>query len=155
VFDNIGPAELLTLALVGMFVLGPERLPEAARWVARTVQTIKDFATGTRDQLRNELGPDFDEFRKPLEDLRSVRDLDPRRAVRQGLFADPPADGSWSGAGTPASPDPAIAGGAALGSARTTNGVAAGGAGAPHKGQSDRAEPLKPGEVAPVDDDAT
>lgn len=154
-FDNIGPAELLTLALVGMFVLGPERLPEAARWVAKTVQTIKDYATGARDQLRNELGSDFDELRKPLDDLRSVRDLDPRRAVRQAVFADPPADGSWSGAGTPATPDPATAGGAALGAARGDNGTPAGGAGATHKGQSDRARPLEPGEPAPFDDDAT
>lgn len=98
-FDNLGPAHLLTLALVGLFVLGPERLPEAARWVARTVQTIKEYATGTRDQLRHQLGPDFDELRKPLEDLRSVRDLDPRRAVRWAMS--PPSDGSWSGTGTP------------------------------------------------------
>lgn len=147
-FDNIGPLELLTLALVGMFVLGPERLPEAARWVARTVTTIKEYATGARAQLRDELGSDFDELRKPLEDLRSVRELDPRRVVRHTLFDSPPVDGSWSGADTPATPDPAIAGPA--------YGLPAAGGGATLKGQSERvSEPLLSDESAPVDPDAT
>ena len=127
-FDNIGPAELLTLALVGMFVLGPERLPEAARWVARTVATIKEYATGARDQLRNELGPDFDELRKPLEDLRSVRDLDPRRAVTRTLFDSPSAH-----------PEP----------------TPAGGYGAAIKPQSRAEPPLQPGEAVPFDEEAT
>ncbi|MEJ2864885.1 Sec-independent protein translocase protein TatB [Actinomycetospora flava] len=141
-FDNIGWPELLVLALVGLFVLGPERLPAAASWVANTVRTIRDYATGARDQLRQELGPEFDELRKPLEDLRSVRDLDPRRAVRQNLFAEPPADGTWSGSATPGTA-------AAATPAPPTNGTSAPAAPrAPGK-------PLGPGEIAPVDPDAT
>lgn len=165
-FDNIGPAELLVLALVGMFVLGPERLPQAAAWVARTVRTIKDYASGARDQLRQELGPDYEDLRKPLEDLRSIRELDPRRAVGRHLFADPPADGTWSGAPTPATPDPATAGGAVLGSRSSTgstHGVAAAGDGAAYKGQSGGGPSgasgagTSPGtgELAPLDEDAT
>lgn len=140
-FDNVGWPELLVLALVGLFVLGPERLPAAAAWVANTVRTIRDYATGARDQLRQELGPEFDEIRKPLEDLRSVRDLDPRRAVRQNLFAEPPADGTWSGAATP---------GTAASPALPANGTSA--APAPPRGPG---KPLSPGEVAPLDPDAT
>ena len=139
-FDNIGWPELLVLALVGLFVLGPERLPAAASWVANTVRTIRDYATGARDQLRQELGPEFDELRKPLEDLRSVRDLDPRRAVRQNLFAEPPADGTWSGSATPGT----------AAAATPTNGTSA----APAAPRSP-SKPLSPGETAPVDPDAT
>jgi len=107
----------------------------------------------------DELGPEFEQFRGPLEDLRSVRDLDPRRAVRRDLFSDPPVDGSWSGAPTPATPAPATAGGALAGAARTessaASGAPAGGPGAALKGQSDRAARLREGEQAPVDGDAT
>ncbi|WP_433783061.1 Sec-independent protein translocase protein TatB [Actinomycetospora sp. CA-101289] len=145
-FDNIGWPELLVLLLVGLFVLGPERLPAAAAWVASTVRTIRDYATGARDQLRNELGPEFDELRKPLEDLRSVRDLDPRRAVRQHLFTDPPADGTWSGSptpGTPAAPLPAASDPVPAPATPTAPRPAA-----------DR-RPLGPGEIAPLDPDAT
>jgi len=88
-----------------------------------------------------------------------VRDLDPRRAVRRDLFSDPPVDGSWSGAPTPATPAPATAGGALAGAARTessaASGAPAGGPGAALKGQSDRAARLREGEQAPVDGDAT
>ncbi|MDD7937775.1 Sec-independent protein translocase protein TatB [Actinomycetospora lutea] len=142
-FDNIGWPELLVLALVGLFVLGPERLPAAASWVANTVRTIRDYATGARDQLRQELGPEFDELRKPLEDLRSVRDLDPRRAVRQNLFSEPPADGTWSGSATPGTA-------AAATPAPPSNGTSP----APAAPRTP-SRPLDPGEIAPVDPDAT
>jgi sec-independent protein translocase protein TatB len=144
VFDNIGWPELLVLLLVGLFVLGPERLPAAAAWVARTVRTVRDYATGARDQLRSELGPEFDELRKPLEDLRSVRDLDPRRAVRQHLFTDPPADGTWSGSPTPGTPAPALSSDPFPAPATPT---------APRPAADRR--PLGPGEIAPLDPDAT
>jgi sec-independent protein translocase protein TatB len=161
VFESVGWGEILVLALIGLFVLGPERLPGAVRWVSDTVRTVREYAAGARDQLRDEIGPEFEDLRKPLEELRSIRDLDPRRAVRRTLF-DPIADGTWSGAATPAAPDPATAGGAAAaltaGNGSGTNGnhgLPASGAGGAVKGQSDRAAPLAPGEQAPFDPDAT
>lgn len=80
-FDSIGWGEIIVLIVAGLFILGPERLPEAAAWLGRTVRQVKDYATGARDQLRGELGPEFDELRKPLEELRGLRDLNPRRAA--------------------------------------------------------------------------
>lgn len=85
-FGSVGWGEILVLVLVGLFVLGPERLPEGAAWLGRTVRKVRDYATGARDQVRSELGPEFDELRQPLEDLRSVRDMNPRTAVRRQLF---------------------------------------------------------------------
>jgi sec-independent protein translocase protein TatB len=97
VFENVGYGELLVLLLAGLFILGPERLPEAASWLARTIKQVRDFATGARDQLRSELGPEFDEFRKPMEELREplaqlrgLRNYDPRRAVTRAIFDDDP-----------------------------------------------------------------
>ncbi|MCD2194332.1 Sec-independent protein translocase protein TatB [Actinomycetospora endophytica] len=162
-FESVGWGEILVLALIGLFVLGPERLPGAVRWVSDTVRTVREYAAGARDQLRDEIGPEFEELRKPLEDLRSIRDLDPRRAVRRSLF-DPIADGTWSGAATPAASDPAggvTAGGAAgaaalsAGNGNGSHGLPAAGAGGELKGQSDRTAPLAPDERAPFDPDAT
>ena len=67
--------------IAGLFILGPERLPEAAAWLGRNLRKVRDYATGARQQLHDELGPEFDELRKPLEDLRSLRGMDPKRAV--------------------------------------------------------------------------
>ncbi len=85
---NIGWAEFLVLVVAGLFVFGPERLPEAAAWLGRTVRQVREYATGAREQLRSELGPEFDELRKPLEDLRGLRGFDPRRAMTRHLFED-------------------------------------------------------------------
>jgi sec-independent protein translocase protein TatB len=70
---NIGWGELLVLVVGGLFILGPERLPSAAAWLGRTIRQVREYATGAREQLRSELGPEFDELRQPLEDLRGLR----------------------------------------------------------------------------------
>ena len=36
-FADLGIEKLLVLALIGLFVLGPERLPAALSWLSRTV----------------------------------------------------------------------------------------------------------------------
>ena len=97
-FENVGWGEILVLLVAGLFILGPERLPEAAAWLGKTIRQVKDFASGARDQLRNELGPEFDELRKPIDELREplrelrgLRNFDPRRAAVRTLFdGDPP-----------------------------------------------------------------
>lgn len=83
---NISWGEFLILIVAGLFILGPERLPGAAAWLGRTVRQVRDYATGAREHLRSELGPEFEELRKPLEDLRGLRNFDPRRAVTKTLF---------------------------------------------------------------------
>ena len=90
-FESVGWGEIFVLVVAGLFILGPERLPSAAAWLGRAIRQVREYATGARDQLRHELGPEFDELRKPLEDLRGLRDLHPRTAVRRALFDDDPA----------------------------------------------------------------
>ncbi|SDJ31481.1 sec-independent protein translocase protein TatB [Actinokineospora alba] len=87
-FESIGWAEILVLGVAGLFILGPERLPDAAAWVGRTVRKVREYATGARDQLKSELGPEYDELRKPLQDLQQLRNLDPKQLVANHLFGD-------------------------------------------------------------------
>lgn len=86
--------KLFILAVVALFVLGPERLPAAASWLAKTIRQIKDYATDANHKIRSELGPEFDEIREPLNDLRTDwADLrtwrDPRAALIHHLRDDP------------------------------------------------------------------
>jgi len=86
--------KILMLVLVGLFVLGPERLPAAAAWAGKAIRQVKDFAAGASEQLRAEIGPELDQLRQPLADLRAplqeLRALrDPRNAVMRHLFTDP------------------------------------------------------------------
>jgi sec-independent protein translocase protein TatB len=80
--------------VVALFVLGPERLPTAATWLARTLRQIKTYASDTQQKMRSEIGPEFDQIRAPLDELRS--DLtgwrtwrDPRTALLHHLRDDP------------------------------------------------------------------
>ena len=86
--------KLFILAIVALFILGPERLPTAAAWLARTLRQIKDYTHDANQKIRSQLGPEFDEIRAPLDDLRS--DLaglrtwrNPRSALLRHLRDDP------------------------------------------------------------------
>jgi sec-independent protein translocase protein TatB len=88
VFDSIGWAEILIIVVAGLFILGPERLPAAAAWLGRNVRKVREFASGARQQLKDEMGDDYEELRKPLQELQNLRGMDPRRAMTKHLFED-------------------------------------------------------------------
>jgi sec-independent protein translocase protein TatB len=87
-FESVGWGEILVLIVAGLFILGPERLPGAAAWLGRSIRQVKEYASGAKEQLRGELGPEFDELRKPLEELRGLRNFNPRTAATNALFGD-------------------------------------------------------------------
>jgi sec-independent protein translocase protein TatB len=111
VFDSIGWGEIVVLVVAGLFILGPERLPAAAAWTGKAIRQVREFATGAREQLRGELGPEFDELRKPLEELRGLRNFNPRTAVTRTLFDEGVGSQTnghtTSSPATPAAPPPA------------------------------------------------
>jgi sec-independent protein translocase protein TatA len=45
---NIGPMELVIVLVIALIVLGPKRLPEAARSVGKGMREFKDSLTGDR-----------------------------------------------------------------------------------------------------------
>jgi len=83
---NIGPMELGVLALVGLIVLGPDKLPGLARDAANMLRTLRDLATGARSQLKNELGPEFADV--DLSVLNDLRSLNPRTAITRAILGD-------------------------------------------------------------------
>lgn len=144
--DSLGMWEVLVLLVAALFILGPERLPSAMSWVGRSIRKAREFATGARDQLRDEIGPEFDNLREPIEDLRKLRGFDPKRAVTQHLFEgdEDPLGFNETGNGN----------GSRSNSGRSTGSSRANGNG----GGATKAtppEPLAPGEKPPVDPDAT
>ncbi|MCU1680545.1 MAG: hypothetical protein JWQ81_1284 [Amycolatopsis sp.] len=78
------------LVIAGLFILGPERLPGAAAWVGTTLRKVRDQVATARDQINTELGPEFEELRKPLQDLQALRGLDPRTTISRFLTDDTP-----------------------------------------------------------------
>ncbi len=74
---GVGLPEMAVIALVAVVVFGPDKLPEFARQAGRFLHRMKVFATGARDDLRSELGPEFSDL--------ELRDLDPRSIVRKHI----------------------------------------------------------------------
>lgn len=101
--------KLLVIGVIAVFLLGPERLPYYASQLARLVRTLRDLASGAKDRMREEMGPEFDEVDwKKLD----PRQYDPRRIIREALLDDEPT--------TPPTTTTAPLAAAATGSAITT-----------------------------------
>ena len=54
---DLSPAHLMVLAVVGILVLGPEKLPRLARDAARMVRTVRDLVASATAEVRDELAP--------------------------------------------------------------------------------------------------
>ncbi|KGI69373.1 Sec-independent protein translocase protein TatB [Mycolicibacterium rufum] len=85
-FANVGWGEMLVLVIAGLVILGPERLPGAIRWTAGAVRQARDYITGATSQLRQDLGPEFDDLREPLSELQKLRGMTPRAALTKHLL---------------------------------------------------------------------
>lgn len=83
---GMGGFEIVILMVAALVILGPERLPAAASWLARSIKQVREYAAGTRDQLTDEFGPEFADLRKPLADLQKLRGLTPRAAITKHLL---------------------------------------------------------------------
>ncbi|WP_433611322.1 Sec-independent protein translocase protein TatB [Prescottella agglutinans] len=85
-FGNIGWGEFMVLLVAALVILGPERLPGAVSWVTKTMRQVRDYASGASQQLKDELGPEFDDLRKPLADLNELRGMSPRAVITKHLL---------------------------------------------------------------------
>ena len=75
---GVGLPELTVIALVAVFVFGPDKLPEFAKQAGAFLRKARSLANSARDDLRSELGPEFADL--------ELRDLDPRAIVRKHII---------------------------------------------------------------------
>ncbi len=66
-FGNLSWEHILVLVVVALVVLGPERLPGAIRWTSNALRQARDYLSGVTNQLREDMGPEFDEVIHRLE----------------------------------------------------------------------------------------
>jgi sec-independent protein translocase protein TatB len=106
VFD-INGWELLLLGVLAVLVLGPERLPDYAAKFGRFVRQARAMADRAKQQLKEEMGPEFSDV-----DWRAYdpRQYDPRKIVRDALNApdEPVETVTVKPVSTPKGHDPAL-----------------------------------------------
>lgn len=118
--------ELLLIALVGLLIIGPRRLPETVRFLALQMGRLRQAMTQTRKMVEDELG--MDDIRRQLHNEQIMRNLKATREEieRTGKGLPPSArtstaDGEQDGepgttpsaSDTPSAPDGSASDGAA------------------------------------------
>lgn len=135
--------KLLILGVLALMIFGPDQLPKIASQAGRALRDLRRLADNARNDLRDGLGPEFQDF--------DVADLNPRHFVRKHLFDDladddpSPAVVAGAPANGSAANGSAVNGSAATGGSDANGGVPGGAA----------TQTLTPGERPPYDSEAT
>lgn len=79
---DINGWEFVIILVVAVVVIGPERLPTYLAQVRQWIRDLKKLADGATTQLREQMGPEFDDIDWKAYD---PRQYDPRRIVRDAL----------------------------------------------------------------------
>ncbi|MEV6947239.1 sec-independent translocase [Streptomyces sp. NPDC051172] len=85
-FSDVGPMELVTLAVLAVLLFGPDRLPEIIQNVAGFLRKVRELSESAKEEIRSELGPGFKDF--------EFEDLHPKTFVRKHVL-----DGGGNGLG--------------------------------------------------------
>ncbi|PRZ14980.1 twin-arginine translocase TatA/TatE family subunit [Nesterenkonia sandarakina] len=79
---GINAYEFVILVVLALVILGPERLPQYARNLARWARQARDLAEDAKGRFKDETGTDFDDVDWKRYD---PRQYDPRRIIRDAL----------------------------------------------------------------------
>ena len=75
---NLQGGELIIIALLALVVLGPEKLPEAARWFGRMYAQIRRMGDGFTQEFQAAVKEPLDDLRtavsEPVEEVKSSLD---------------------------------------------------------------------------------
>ena len=77
---DLSLTKLLVLAVIALIVFGPHELPKIASQAGRALRDLRRIAEGAKADLREGLGPEFQDF--------DFEDLNPRRFVQKHLLDD-------------------------------------------------------------------
>lgn len=91
---NIGGGEVLVIALVALIVLGPERLPDAARRVGSFLGELRKMSDGFQSELRSAMEVPDEPVVKPKSrpGLAPVTDLNQRKSPKPATPDEPTGD---------------------------------------------------------------
>jgi sec-independent protein translocase protein TatB len=89
VFD-LSPFKLLVLAVIALIIFGPNELPKIASQAGRALRDLRRIAEGAKTDLREGLGPEFQDF--------DIDDLNPKRFLQKHLFDDVNGDSAQAAA---------------------------------------------------------
>ena len=148
---DLSITKLLVLAVIALVIFGPNELPRLARQAGRALRDLRQIAEGAKADLREGLGPEFQDF--------DFEDLNPRRFVQKHLFEEPEPEAAGEDTAVTAptnAPQPATVGAAgAAGEAADGTSAGAGTAAEPGLGGSAATVDVEVDDRPPFDFEAT
>ena len=84
-FSSIGWGEIFFILVIGLIIIGPERLPGLIEDVRAAIYAAKKAINNAKKELDGELDA-FEEFRQPLNTVTQYAAMGPRRAMAKVLF---------------------------------------------------------------------
>jgi len=87
VFPSIGPTELLIIALIAIVVVGPRRVPEIMRSVAKFYRSLKDNVDDLKKNVKDSINIDDED--EPFY-KKSVKVPNPDSREKDGGKEEPP-----------------------------------------------------------------
>lgn len=78
VFFNLGLAEIAVIAVLGLLIFGPDKLPRAVQTLTSGVRTLRASASDATRSLQDAAGWDDAETKQTLSD---IADLHPKRLM--------------------------------------------------------------------------
>lgn len=104
---DIGFSEITIILLIGLLVIGPERLPEVARKVGLAIGKAKRFVQSVRSDIENELRTDelekmLKEQKQQIQNLKGAFDskssdiVEEVKQVGESLKVDAESEGPFS-----------------------------------------------------------
>jgi sec-independent protein translocase protein TatB len=94
---NIGGGELIVILLIALIVLGPQRLPDAARQIGKTMGELRRLSSGFQNEMKQALETADDPTRVAAR----------RNVLARDTPTDPTADGTQGAEPDAAAPEPA------------------------------------------------
>lgn len=91
-FNNVGWGEVFTLALIVLIFVGPERLPGVIKDIKAALITARNAINNTKRQLSDDIGSEFDEIARPVQEISRLTAMGPKAALTHALFD---GDGSY------------------------------------------------------------
>ena len=93
---NLGGGELIVIAMIALLVLGPSRLPGAAKQIGKALAEFRRMSSGVQDDLRDAMNAEG--VRETMSQVRDV--LDVPRAIRNEVASAISSVGSTSFTGS-------------------------------------------------------
>lgn len=77
---NVGLPELILIIIIALVVVGPDRIPEVAKTLGRTIGSIKNALDDVKGTIEKEV---YSEVEKPLKDIDAEIKIEVEKAYQE------------------------------------------------------------------------